>query len=138
MFLGMELIAKRSFPIAADNFFRSMLILNNCLLAESKVMSIFPAQKIVNINESIAGPGKNVKIMNIKYAASDSVHLLIINDVFFDQSELRNYLNLRLYNQDKQSMDFPLKRVEWLGRGCFSVNISIPVKEFYELTNAKV
>ena len=138
MLLRIEFVAKQPFWIKSGHFFQTMLLLNNFLLPDSRGVDTYQAETCVGTDERFSAMGRRSEsrdrgsMIELQYEASDCVNIVLINDILFDERILRDHLYLRLYNQFEQGMDFPLKRVEWLGRGTFSLNISIPVKEFYE------
>ena len=147
MLLGVEFIVKKHISIAAGSFFKSMLLHNKNLLIISQGEDIYAADVTLNPRDILAALGRkrrvdaavearagfgSAKPMKFPYDKSDGVSLLIISDLFLQEDELAKTLELRLSPSGGDALTLPLKRVEWIGRGIFAIDIAAPVKELFE------
>jgi hypothetical protein len=147
MLLGIEFVVKEPIPIAAGSFFKSMLLHNKNLLIISQGEDIYAADVTLNPQNTLAALGRRRRVdaaveekvgfgaakpIKFPYDKSDGVSLLIISDLFLQEDELVKTLELRLSPAGGDALTLPLKRVEWIGRGMFAIDIAAPIKELFE------
>lgn len=152
MLLGIEFVVKKPISIASGRFFKSMLLHNKELLIISQGEDIYTADVTLNPQNTLAALGRKRRVdaaveagnglgptkpIKFPYDKSDGVSLLIINDIFFQEDELVKTLDLHLSPSDGNALTIPLKRVEWIGRGMFAIDIAAPVKDLFEKTNPR-
>ncbi len=64
--------------------------------------------------------------------------LLIISYLFLQEDELAKTLEIRLSPSGEDALTLPLKRVEWIGRGMFAIDIAAPpAKELFEKSDPR-
>lgn len=115
MLLEVQFIIKSPDSLIGGRFFKSMLIHN---------------KNLITISQGQVGANSG-KTLHLNYVKDDRVSLLIINDIFLDQYELAKSLEIHLRVQNHHIIVNPLKRIEWVGRGMFLLDIGAPVKELY-------
>jgi hypothetical protein len=152
MLLGVEFVVKNPISIASGSFFRSMLLHNKDLLIISQGEDIYNVDVALNPQDILAALGRkrrvnataeernesgSLKPIKFPYSKSDGVRLLIISDLFLKEDELTKTLELRLSPSGGDAITVPLKRVEWIGRGMFAIDIAAPVKEMFEKSDSR-
>lgn len=148
MLLEVEFVVRKSVSVAEGSFFRSMLIHNRNMLTISQGEDIYGRDVTINPQETLAALGRrrrvdahakaqeqtgtSAKPINLKYKESDGISLLIISDLFLDQDELTETLECRLSSSNGNTITVPLRRVEWIGRGMFVIDIGALIRELFE------
>jgi hypothetical protein len=133
MLLRVEFITGKRVHIREGGFFTAMLLHRGSLLPGSRRQKVFTRQVLDpgQLLSALGGEEREEKPgspLTLDYSLDDGVSLLLYTDLFFTEADLAQSLEIRLLAGGREPFTVPARKVEWTGRGMFTIDIGYAVK----------